>query len=131
MSDGEFRFRPLNLGALPAERVGEVLRRPMPEGNVRFTIPAQKHALKHHPHTFLGCLPYAAQAVTAPSYIGQSPHHMDGFEHVLKVAVDRVWVLVAIGLRPTNAGLYLVHSIYQIDANAVGRRVRKGFLVGA
>jgi hypothetical protein len=102
----------------------------MADGLVHFTIPAQKHAWKRHPDTFFQCLPYVGQAIAGPTYAGQSPHQPQGFEVVLEVAAENTHVLVAIGLRPSNSGIYHVRSTYLIDYNTVERRCRKGFLEG-
>lgn len=101
----------------------------MAAGVVNFSIPAQKHAFQRHPHDFHLCLPYLSQAITSPTYVGQSPHHkLDGFEVVFEVPRGNINVLIAITLQPNNKGVYHVKSVYPIDNNKISARHRKKFL---
>lgn len=122
------RFQLLNLGPLPHERVSKLLNIPMPEGVVHCSAGAQFHAWRRHGVEFLACHAYMSQTVTAPTYIGRGPRQNDGFEMILEVANNGPRVLVAVLLRPSNAGVYQVTSCYPIDKNTISRRLRKRFL---
>ncbi|MFP5076571.1 hypothetical protein ACLE20_04625 [Rhizobium sp. YIM 134829] len=123
------RFTPLLHGPLPItqlEKFGLMLA----EGSVAFTIPAQKHALRSHPDSFMSCLPYLAQTVTTPHYVGQSPRHVEaGFELVREVRATGAIVLVAALIKPTRQGTYLVKSTSPIDRFKLENRLRKGHLL--
>jgi hypothetical protein len=122
-------FRPIILGALPHDRLGQVLNTIITPGDVHFTIPAQKHAFKRHPKDFHTCFPYLSQAVFRPTYLGQSPHHIgQGIEVVLEVPGDGMNVLVAITVTSSDGGVYYVKSTYLIDNIKIYSRLRKGHL---
>jgi hypothetical protein len=123
------RFKPLILGDLPVHhlrRFGLELR----PGPVNFSIPAQKHAFKSHPDSFMSCLPFLSEAVTRPTHVGQSPRHAnEGFELIREVRQTELILLVAVLIRPTRQGFYLVKSVYPIDSNKLANRLRKGHLI--
>jgi hypothetical protein len=100
------------------------------EGDVTFTIPAQQHALKSHPGTYISCLPYLAQTVVDPTHVGQSPKHAgQGFELVRAVNAAGLIILVAVLIKPTKRGIYIVKSTYPIDSGKLENRLRKGHLI--
>ena len=121
-------FKPLVLGALPCvqlQKAGLLLA----EGDVHFSISAQKHAYRNHPDTYMSCAPFLSETVLNPTHVGQSPHHAEnGFEIVREIKEEGLILLVALLLKPTNRGVYQVTSTYPIDANKLDRRVRKNFL---
>ncbi|MDR7028895.1 hypothetical protein [Rhizobium rosettiformans] len=123
------RFKPLILGELPVHQ----LRRfglDLNPGLVSFSIPAQKHAFKSHPDTFMSCLPFVSQAVVDPSHVGQSPKHAaEGFELIREARQSELIILVAVLIRPSRQGVYLVKSVYPIDQNKLANRLRKGHLI--
>lgn len=122
------RFKLLNLGPLPHEDVGSVLRQPMPEGVVHCSVGAQIHAYKKHGEDFMVCHAYMSQVISAPDYIGRGPNQADGFEMILEAPNEGHGVLVAVLLRPSNDGIYGVKSCYPIDFASIDRRLRKNFL---
>ncbi|WP_146200190.1 hypothetical protein [Ochrobactrum soli] len=125
----EQKFRPLTLGQLPVEALKQ-FGLELTAGHVAFTIPAQKHAFERHPDTYMSCLPFLSQTVTEPTHVGQSPNHTDGgFELVREVTESGLIVLVAVLIKPTKKGIYLVKSTYPIDYNKLGNRVRRGHLI--
>ncbi|MDH4412155.1 MAG: hypothetical protein QE484_02530 [Rhizobium sp.] len=123
------RFKPLILGDLPVHHLNRFGLNLAP-GLVSFSIPAQKHALKSHPDSFMSCLPFVSQAVVNPSHVGQSPKHAtDGFELIREVRQSELIILVALLIRPSRQGVYLVKSVYPIDQNKLANRLRKGHLI--
>lgn len=122
------RFPSLVLGPLPHQRIGTLLGRPLSAGVVHCTAGAQKHAYDRHGPAFLRCHAYLAQVVSSPTYVGQGPHQRGGFELILEVPMDGLSILMALTLRPSNAGIYYVKSVYPVDFNKIDRRLRKGFL---
>lgn len=121
-------FKPLVLGPLPTEQLAKASFN-LAEGEVHFSIPAQKHAYGRHPDTYMSLVPFLSETVINPTHVGQAPdHHGRGFELVREIQSAGVIVLVAVTLRPTNSGIYHVMSTYPIDRNKLERRVRKRFL---
>lgn len=123
------RFKPLILGPLPVHHL-RLFGLTLTEGLVTFSIPAQKHALRSHPDSFLSCMPHLAQAVTDPTHVGQSPKHAgQGFELVREISQSGLIVLVAVLIKPTTHGIYVVKSTYPIDRDKLANRLRKGHLI--
>lgn len=78
----------------------------------------------------MSCLPFVSQAVVSPSYVGQSPKHAtEGFELIREVTQSELIILVALLIRPSRQGVYLVKSVYPIDQNKLPNRLRKGHLI--
>src|SRR6266568_4094343 len=117
------RFRALDLGPLPAELVNRILQCALPPGTVHFSAATQDHAFGRHGDEFLACLPHVAAAIIAPHYIGQSPHHLDGFEMIREAPDVSSHVLVAMTMAFDDGGRYSVRSVYQISRNTVLARV--------
>jgi hypothetical protein len=121
----------LILGQLPVRRL-KAFGLELPEGLVAFSIPAQRHALKSHPDSFMSCLPYLAQTVVDPTHVSQSPRHAgEGFELVRAINSSGLIILVAVLIRPTTKGIYMVKSTYPIDADKLANRLRKGHLIAS
>jgi hypothetical protein len=124
------KFVPLNLGVLNTNMLYACLRLVLGEGEVHFSIPAQKHAYKHHPDSYMTCLPFVPQTVQAPTRVGQGPHHAaEGFELIRRFPKQGLITLVAVTLTPSNEGVYQVKSVYPINDDTLARRVRKKFIV--
>lgn len=78
----------------------------------------------------MSCAPYLAQTVVDPTHVGQSPKHADGgFELVREVNEAGLIILVAVLIKPTGKGIYLVKSTYPIDSEKLANRIHKGHLV--
>lgn len=121
-------LKPLLLGSLPVaslKRAGIDAK----EGDVVFSIAAQKHAISRHAEEFDICQPYLEAAVKSPTHIGQAPEHKDvGFELIYEHKTESVIVLVAVHLEPKKDGTYIVKSAYPINRDKLERRVRKKFV---
>lgn len=78
----------------------------------------------------MSCLPFLSETVIRPTHVGQSPRHAnDGFELIREVRQTEIILLVAVLIRPTGQGFYLVKSVYPIDRNKLANRLRKGHLI--
>ena len=119
---------PLDAGPLPVAAIKAATGLELAPGPVHFSVRAQEHAERRHPGDFALCMRHVAHIVTAPDYIGQGPHQVDGFELVGEAEGEGAVVLVAIKVRPDAAGRYIVASTYIIDRNTLDRRLRKRFL---
>ena len=75
------------------------------------------------------CIAVLAQAIAAPTFIGQAPGHAGNFEVIRRIGLaDGRVVLAAIGLEPDAAGEYRVRSCNLIWAGQVDARRRTGRL---
>lgn len=123
-------FTPLNLGPLPCEILKRCLGLTLADGEVYFSIPAQRHAFDSHPDTYLSTAPFISAAVELPTHVGQAPQHKrSGFELIKEVPHEQLIMLMAVHLTPTNQGVYYVKSVYPIDHNKLSRRLRKGWVI--
>src|SRR5690606_2410519 len=123
------QFKPLILGDLPADHLQKFGLECAP-GQVAFSIPAQKHAFERHPDTYMSCSLYLAQTVVEPTHVGQSPKHADqGFELVREIDDAGLIILIAVLIKPTKRGIYMVKSTYPIDIGKLENRIRKGHLI--
>jgi hypothetical protein len=68
-----------------------------------------------------------AAVIATPTYVGQSPRHLDGFE-LVKVADDGRHVLVALTMAIDDKGVYPVQSLYPISRDTAQTRLRKKHL---
>lgn len=125
------RFLAFDLGPLPVDLVNDILRCTLLPGVVHFSAANQDHAYERHGEQFVSCFPHIAATIAAPQFIGQSPHHSDGFEMVREssglVGVGG-HVLVALTIFPSDGGRYPIASVYPIGRGVVYRRLRKGHL---
>jgi hypothetical protein len=70
-----------------------------------------------------------ADAISAPTYIGQDPSHAGNFVLVKRVGlVDGRAVLIAIGLEPASDGTYSVRTSYLISQRTIDARRAAGRL---
>jgi hypothetical protein len=121
------RFKPLMLGQLPVHHL-KTFGLDLGEGSVTFTIPAQQHALKSHPDSFMSCVPYLSQTIVDPTHVGQSPKHVGkGFELVREVNTAGLIILVAVLIKPISRGIYMVKSTYPIDSEKLENRIIASF----
>ena len=123
------QYPALELGALPVVAVNKALGTELRPGPVRLSRQAHRHMAEDHPADYASCIAALADAVAAPSFVGQAPGHGGNFELVRRIArPDGKAVLVAIGLAPDGEGAYRVRSCYLITAATVDARRRAGRL---
>ncbi len=119
------RYSAVSLGDLPVTAINVALGTELEPGPVRLSEAAHRHMAEDHPDDYPDCIAVLPQAVAAPTFIGQAPHHGHNFEMVKRlVRPDGKAVLVAIGLEPDDAGAYRVKSCYLISAETVDARRR-------
>jgi hypothetical protein len=121
------RARTLDFGPLPVEIVNRILAVSLPPGAVIFRAAEQDHAYEKHSEQYLRCLPFIRMVIAQPTYIGQSPHHLTGFE-LVKVTDDGLHILVALTFATDGAGAYPIQSLYPIRRDTVMGRLRKKHL---
>lgn len=117
------KLKPLVLGKLPIDalkRAGIAVG----DGDVIFSIAAQRHAISRHAHEFEMCRPYLSLAVGSPTHVGQGPEHKNlGFELIYEHVDGNTIVLVAVHLEPRLDGTYIVKSAYPINRDKLERRI--------
>jgi hypothetical protein len=125
------KYKPIEVGPLPAEMINRTLGTEMGPGKVRVSAQARKHIADKHPDDYEVVLANLQQTIAAPTYLGQAPHHADNIELIRRVRLgDRAsYVLVAIGLEPDERGSYRVRSGYLISHDTVEDRRRSGRLM--
>ncbi|QKC61059.1 hypothetical protein EFV37_01050 [Mesorhizobium loti] len=120
------KLSPIILGPLRTDllKAGGIV---LADGDVGFSIRAQKHAMARHAADYADCLVNLPEAVATPTHVGQSPHHPEGFELVRDTG--GIIVLVAVLLIPNADGLYAATSTYTLKRDTLERRIRKGHLI--
>lgn len=83
---------------LPADAINDTLGTELEPGEVVFSIPAQRHALRQHPDDFARCLPHVGGVVTGPLYVGDDFRSPGKIELVSCLPVLGGGLLVAVGL---------------------------------
>jgi hypothetical protein len=96
--------KPLDAGPLPVAAIKAAIGLDLSAGPVHFSVRAQEHARRRHPGDFELCMKHLARIITAPDYVGQSPHQADGFELIGEARTEGAIVLVAIKVRPDARG---------------------------
>jgi hypothetical protein len=97
----------------------------------RFAWRYEDHPAKQdHPAAYAICIAaLQADAITAPTFIGQDPSHGGNFVLVKRVGMpDGRAVLVGIGLEPIEDGRYSVRTSYLIPPRTITARRAAGRL---
>src|ERR1700722_5384157 len=106
----------VDLGPLPDAAINAVLGTELEPGRVRLSARAHRHIAEDHPDDYGVCFPALAEAVAAPSFIGQAPRRTGNFEMLRRINhPDGKLVLVAVGLEIDDAGDYRVRSCYLVS----------------
>jgi hypothetical protein len=98
------------------------------EGAVVFSINAQKHALKRHPNDYWACLPFIANILANPLYLGDDLNNNDRIEFVGRPPTLGTPILVAIEIKLDGNGCYNICSFYPISQGKVNDRIHKRHL---
>lgn len=121
----------LILGPMPVDAINATLDMEIEAGEVVFTVPAQRHAMKRHPDDFPRCLPHVGGVVTGPLYIGDDFRNPGKIELVSRLPALGGGLLVAVTLERDEAGRYHVASIYPVSQSKIDNRRRAGTLRNA
>jgi len=122
------KWTELILGQLPADAINGTLDTELEPGEVVFSIPAQKHAMRRHPDDFARCLPHVGGVVTGPLYVGDDFRNPGKIELVSRLPVLGGGLLVAVALERDDAGRYHVASVYPVSQSKIDTRRRAGTL---
>ncbi len=121
------KFRPLDLPELPIAQINRALGTELEPGPAFMSGVAHKHAAEKHPEDYAVCVANLALTISAPSFIGQAPHHSDNFILIRRVPGPAgKSVLAAVGIAPDEDGRYRVKSMYRIDQADLDRWRLKG-----
>jgi hypothetical protein len=118
----KLKLKLIDLGALPVDDINQALGLEFEPGEVVFSVPAQKHALKEHPNEFMTCLPFAGLTVRDPTYAGEgfrNPGKIELIRRVPHPMPEREALLVAIATTRDEHGHYPVCSIYPIPQSTL------------
>ncbi len=120
----------LDLGPLPVDLINATLGTELEPGRARLSSTAHRHMADDHPADYQICIAaLKADAITAPTFIGQDPSHGGNFVLVKRVGLpDGRAVLVAIGLEPNDRGDYSVRTSYLIPQRTINARRGAGRL---
>jgi hypothetical protein len=121
-----------DLGPLPVDLINAILGTDLEPGSARLSMRAHEHIATDHPDDYAICLDVLAQAIAAPSFVGQDPTQRANFVLVKRVGLeDGRAVLVAIGLEIDRYGFYGVRSSYLIPQKTIDarRQARRLFIV--
>jgi len=124
------RSKAIFLGPLPADLINNTLGTELEDGDVVITARAQAHIALDHTQDFALVMEHLKLVISAPTYIGQSPHHPEAFELVRRIVLRDTSeiILAAINITRNAFGNYDVHSAYRITQERVDRRVASGHL---
>ena len=126
------RYDARDFGPLPVDLINATLGTDLEPGNARLSARAHEHIATDHPDDYAICMGALAQAIAAPSFIGQDPTHRANFVLVKRIGLeDGRAVLVAIGLEIDRHGFYAVRSSYLIPQRTIDarRQARRLFIV--
>jgi hypothetical protein len=114
----------LDLGPLPVDLINATIGTELEPGRARLSRSAHRHIAKDHAADYTICMAaLQADAITAPTFIGQDPSHAGNFVLVKRVGLpDGRAVLVAIGLEPDDGGNYSVRTSYLIPQRTIDAR---------
>jgi len=122
------KLKELVLGPLPVKAVNATLGTELEAGEVVFSIPAQRHAMRRHPDDFARCLPHVGGVVTGPLYVGDDFKNPGKIELVSRLPVLGGGLLVAVTLERDQAGRYHVASLYPVSQSKIDNRRQAGTL---
>jgi hypothetical protein len=120
-------YRAKRLGPLPVEKINALLMLELEPGEAWLSQAAHRHIATDHADCYEICMEHIVRVVTAPTFVGQAPHHGGNIELIGRIPMgDGKSVLVAVGLTPNNFGNYNVRSSYVIDEKDLDNRKRSG-----
>ncbi len=120
----------LDLGPLPVDLINSVLGTELDPGHARLSSTAHRHIAEDHAAEYPVIIAaLQADAIGAPTFIGQDPSHAGNFVLVKRIGLpDGRAVLVAIGLEMAPGGTYSVRSSYLIPQRTIDARRQAGRL---
>jgi hypothetical protein len=125
------RYAQILLGPLPVELINATIGTELEPGGAILTSRAHRHIARDHAEDYAVVMAYIRVLIAAPTYIGQSPHHGEGFEMVRRVIVpgETEIILAGINLTRNEFGNYNVHSAYRLTEEKVTGRIHRGHLL--
>ncbi len=110
--------------------INAVLGTELDPGHARLSSTAHRHIAEDHAADYPVIIAaLEADAISAPTFIGQDPSHAGNFVLVKRIGLpDERAVLVAIGLEMAPGGTYSVRSSYLIPQRTIDARRQAGRL---
>ncbi|MDU8911329.1 hypothetical protein [Aestuariicoccus sp. MJ-SS9] len=114
---------------MPDEDIFRPLKIELDPGEVKFSAPAQKHALKRHPNDVPLIVPHLSQILSAPTYLGDDHRNPGKIEIVGRISGVAGAALVALTVKKDETdGYYHVCSSYFITQSELDKKRDKGIL---
>jgi hypothetical protein len=121
-------FHAINLGPLPVDLINATIGLDLEAGNAWLSKAAHKHMADKHSADYPLCIAHLADAISAPSYIGQDPKQADNFILIKRVQNVEGGLLVAIAIWLNQYGSYNVRTAYRESPDRIERRRQAGHL---
>lgn len=116
-------------GKMPDDAIYRVLGIELEAGEVKFSAPAQKHALRRHPADLPRIVPHLAQIIASPTYLGDDFRNPGKIELVGRIPGAAGAALIALTVEKDETdGYYHVCSSYFITQAELDRKRGKGIL---
>ena len=116
-------------GALPDEDIYRTLELELDPGEVKFSAPAQKHALRRHPNDVPLIVPHLSQIISSPTYLGDDHRNPGKIEVVGRIPGVAGAALIALTIEKNEIdGYYHVCSSYFITQSELDKKRDKGIL---
>ena len=115
-------------GELPIEDIYNTLGIEVEAGQVVFSEPAQRHALRRHPHDIPIITPHLSGIIESPMYMGDDLNNPGKIELVSRIPGRRGGALVAVSVEPNEDGFYHICSAYLISDSELDKKKHKQIL---
>jgi hypothetical protein len=115
-------------GSLPVDDIYSTLGIDVDAGDVIFTVPAQRHALRRHPQDVPVITPHLSGIIESPMYMGDDLRNPGKIEFVSKIRGHSGGALVAIAVEKNTDGYYHICSAYLISDSEFDKKKSKRIL---
>lgn len=114
---------------MPDDAIFRTLEIEMDPGDVKFSAPAQKHAMQGHPEDVPIIIPHLSQIISNPTYMGDDFKNPGRIEIVSRIPGVDGAALVALTVEKNERdGFYHVCSSYLITQSELDKKRDKGVL---
>lgn len=129
MSDGQKPPKPIEyvFGDLPVLGINKALGLDLEVAEVVLTANAERHIRKKPDHEFDACLPYVADTIRDPGYVGDDFKNPGKIELIRRMP-DKRGLLVAVEMTLNSEGRYSISTFYPLTEKQIQARRNKGFL---
>ena len=116
-------------GAIPDEDIYQTLQLEIEPGEIKFSVPAQKHAFKRHPEDLPRIIPHLSNIISSPTYLGDDFRNPGKLEIVSRIPGVSGAALIALTIKQNeNDGYYHICSCYIISQSELDKKRAKRIL---